>query len=289
VTIAAGFLHSEGVLLCSDTLMTSDAGCRYGSKIRLSPFKDGTLGVAFSGPVKFAESTLQQCERDVKIHSGPDREHADIADVVRNRWYSEYTAHKPNNVCEPSIIVAIWSVVDGIGLYSSSGAAIAESTSGYECIGFGEPLANHLIGEYHPYVSSEEAVWLATAVLCRVKDSIRAWCGGNTLLLHLLKDGRYKTIGDRRTKLLEKYANEYDQTVRALAGSFYDLAGDLRFNTALSESANQIARLRQRWKSEQAAIECDFPPRELTEALMKLPREFRKVKRSIQVVSKRNR
>jgi hypothetical protein len=62
MTIAAGFVHSGGVLMAADTLISGGAISRHQSKITGYRFDDGTAVFAFAGLVDYAEAAIQQCE-----------------------------------------------------------------------------------------------------------------------------------------------------------------------------------------------------------------------------------
>lgn len=290
MTIAAGFLHRGGILLCSDTLIGSEETAYYSSKITLVPFSDGTVGFAFSGPVPFLEATIQACDRVLKAYNGAPRPHATIVDSIRRVWLREYHAHKMKDYPDPRVILAVYSKLDGVGMYYSSATSIAESTRGHVCVGFGEPLASYLVGDYSEWTSEEDATNIAICMLARVKEALPHACGGDSMLLHLSKSGRWRAEGKKRTVAVEKYSKDYEVLARGLLLPLFCSDDDV-FAKGKTYFDSQLTSLRGRVKGEKGeamSSMCALPPRELVRAMTALPRETKRSGRALRRLTKRD-
>jgi hypothetical protein len=287
MTIAAGFLHRGGILLCCDTLIGNEETAYYSSKITLVPFSDGTVGFAFSGSVPFLEATIQACERVLKAYNGAPRAHATIVDSIRKVWLKEYNAHKMKDYPDPRVILAVHSKLDGVGMYYSSGTSIAESTRGHVCIGFGEPLASYLIGDYSEWTSEEDATSIAICMLARVKEALPHGCGGDSLLLHISKTGQCKAEGRKKTAAIEGHSKYYELLARGLLLPLF-CPDDDAFAKSKSRFDKHLASLRERIKNDAIPSMCALPPRELVRVMMALPRRARRSGRALRRLTKRD-
>ena len=62
MTIVAGFVHENGVLVCSDTLLANSTNAKYGAKIFPVLFNDGRALIGFSGLEVFAQGAIEQIQ-----------------------------------------------------------------------------------------------------------------------------------------------------------------------------------------------------------------------------------
>jgi hypothetical protein len=72
MTIVAGFLHRDGVLICADTQQESWVMKMHAPKVGHFDCYGGKVAYAFSGHSAFAESAIQKCERKLKSTNSGD-------------------------------------------------------------------------------------------------------------------------------------------------------------------------------------------------------------------------
>src|SRR5258708_4991092 len=88
MTIAAGFVHRDGVLLCSDLLMQDDYSKELGFKILDLEGKWGTGLAAFAGNVDYAMSAIQRFDRKLK-----NKPSSKVVEALEEQLYEHYTKH----------------------------------------------------------------------------------------------------------------------------------------------------------------------------------------------------
>jgi len=226
MTIAAGLLCKEGVLLCADTELTDWETKSQGSKIRQTEFPGGKAVFAFAGNVRFAVATLQKFERALKEkHPKKLFDPLVVMEDVLEREYRRHVLKHPdsstNTDLHYSVLIALWTPGGKVRLFISSYTVISEVFD-YEMMGIGEPLARHLVRPVHykemPYA---EALPLATYALRLVKDSIKD-CDGLSVFSLLGNDGTISTVTSMHPGpclQVERYAKGYDfLTTRLLMG-----------------------------------------------------------------------
>lgn len=152
MTIAAGFVTGEGIVISADSLYkTGDIKVL---RPKLFPYNDSPhCKVIFSsaGGALFAESRIQSCIEKI-ASSDPSSVNntrgllAVIREVLNEEW-PRLLGDNPDRAygADFQLLFALWTEENGIGgLYSSYQTAIVKKTK-YECLGAGMILGHHLI------------------------------------------------------------------------------------------------------------------------------------------------
>lgn len=273
MTIALGMLHSEGVLICADTLVSGATLGGYQSKIQAYKLFDGDAIFAFAGNVGLAESAIQQCEGILKSRK-KKRGRDELANAVRGVLAQEYKTHIANNSFvgsqyDYSFIVAVRSEIDGIEIYSSQLSALVRSRTGFESIGAGHDAAEMLIrAGYKPDASRKKAWNDAAYAIATIRRLMPGCVGGEPILMNLERDGGISVSGYNEAQLLASYGGLYDVESRALLETFLNTEDDAAFATQLGRFTQAIPHWRDQWKKQVSGWSA--PPSEVEDAFIDL-------------------
>jgi hypothetical protein len=257
MTIVAGFVHENGVLICSDTLLANSTNAKYGAKIFPVLFNDGRALIGFSGPEVFAQGAIEQIQRSLSTHTGSPRAMSEIVEHARRNWFRAYKKIHPKSteyLSGEQIVAAFWSAKEArVVLYRSSGESFSESPEHAECIGAGDVLGQYLIGSSAagPSHNEREIFERAVQVLASVKAYMPQSVGGRLVAATLTHKGEAKVYGCQEITYLEGYANLINIALREFAcGSLRGLRDGAFGDETLAEFDRHIRCLRQAWNDE---------------------------------------
>jgi hypothetical protein len=281
MTIAAGFVNENGVLLCADTLRANEFLSTYQSKIIPVSFPDGEALFCFSGEIKFAESAIQQCEASLKRHNRALRPLSEIAEAIRRVWARAFRdAHHRSDLSFDQIIAAVHSERDArVGLFCSSNQSFAESTSGFECIGAGDIVTRYVLdaspGE--PQIPQRRAFEAAVRALALVKRFMSSQIGGNLTAVNLTHIGNAQVYGHMDISRVAMLAEEFEDCMRPLASVYVqtmveaETAPVTALESALGNFTRQVCEMHESFAAIFSAP--DLFPRELEGLRNALKRE----------------
>lgn len=254
MTIAAGFLYQDGVLLCADTELTGWSMKLNDTKLGYIDRGDITVGVACAGNTAFSVAAMQKCFR--ALSDAPVEEFLGIIERTLEREYRKVVYRHPNQGTDPGL--QYWHLVamgggGETGLYLTEQATIREVHT-YACIGLGEAFAHQLLsGNFRPDMRERDALSLASWVVGNVKSRVPG-CGGATQFLIFRKDGTMKsyesTVGVGGNVLttvewVERYQSKYARMCQKL---FFKMADPQTttedFEHELEEFAKEARELR---------------------------------------------
>jgi 20S proteasome alpha/beta subunit len=260
MTIAAGFLCTDGVLLCADTEHTGWTSKSHQSKVDQFDVPDGKVCFALAGASALAWSAMQKCKKQLRETSSTDLV-ADIEGILDAEYRRNVLGHPDYLSLDYSLLLALWTKSGGVQLFSTTATALTEVRQ-FQCLGVGAELASYLIRTGFLSPSLKQASSLAAYTLACVKESI-AGCGGMSVYILLRKDGTSGVLTsehDGPTKEIEKYARVYDFTMRRLLLWMADMQGeDVYFERNLSELVvKEIIGKRREWMQGYRAKEQGF-------------------------------
>jgi hypothetical protein len=191
VTIAAGFLCSDGVLLCTDTQHTAYAMKIQNTKSDDFEFPGGKLAYAYAGNTHFAVSAMQACRKHMQEKNHPDPLAA--VEGALEREYRRNVLKHPDHTSDGSLdyqlLLALWLPQSATKLYLTSKTALEEITT-YRCIGVGEYLGNYLIEPaYTVRLEARKAFVIGAYAIAAAKEHVDG-CGGMSIFTLLQNDGR---------------------------------------------------------------------------------------------------
>jgi hypothetical protein len=259
MTIAAGFMSKDALIICADTLISGGVVSSHQSKLGGYKFKDGAAIFAFAGHVDFAEAAIQLCGEALRDHAkGQPRTHSQMAALVRRVLASEYKTHVIDNnyvgtIYDYTVIVGIRSAIDGLGLYCTNQTTMKRSRRGFELIGEGESialLAARRFGDYRSYrrMEIEDITLLAAYAIGEAKRHQEGSCGGGSVILVIPKNGQIYPAFGMDLPTIERYATKFHQYTNLLLSLFLDIDGD-NFSRELQGFPGAIAKLREEYKT----------------------------------------
>ena len=139
MTIAAGFVYDNGVMLCSDTEITGWGMRLQSGKIKTFKTEGGTLSMAYAGNTSFAVSTIQKCHRKLLEVKSADtfQELERILDKEYRRTVLSHPSHASDASLPYQLLIAFHpSVSNQTELYVTEQTTIHQD-AGHTCISIG--------------------------------------------------------------------------------------------------------------------------------------------------------
>jgi hypothetical protein len=255
MTIAAGFVVEDGILLCADTQYAG------GTKIHKAKLFPGTFGgslsviFALAGNDGYGRMAIEDTR--LAIASIPEAECSvgRIAVAVREAVKiidEEYVSKRPPNEIEGSrfeLLMAVWHQMEGLHLFAIRHTFL-EPVDSHECIGIGEYLARYLIGAYRKGTSKKQAAITAARMLSALKD-YDANCGGFSQIVVLRSDGTFSPNTWYESKVEDIHIPEFERLTRDLLSRVADVEmDDAEFKQHLDSFSRQISGVRESWRKE---------------------------------------
>jgi len=257
MTIAAGFIYQNGVLLCADTELSGWAMTLHGRKVEHFKCPVGTVGMAYAGNRAFAVSAIQKCKREL-VASSPGEALGKLERIIDKEYRRTVLSH-PSHAIDPtlsySLLIAICTQSGDLSLYATEQTATRQVPD-YECIGIGEALAHYLVRpEFSMGMGERATLSLATFMLACVKGNVPG-CGGFSQFVSIRKDGTAmdfmsggSLLGSSlltNTDWLERHSKGYDAFARKL---LFDIPNpevtDADFIASLNEFKKRMVKFRK--------------------------------------------
>jgi hypothetical protein len=170
MTMAAGFVARDGVLLCTDSLYSG--GVRvYGRKIFTHPLEAGVISFALAGHEPFAKRAIEDSKDDLdrnpNAHGSLVSIKARVESVLKTTW-ENFVDARPIEEREGSrfqLLIAIGTRREGTHLFSAVGPVLTPIET-YECFGVGFYVGHHIIETaYRPRMPLEKIAIIAVHAL----------------------------------------------------------------------------------------------------------------------------
>src|ERR1019366_7521364 len=220
MTIAAGFVVQDGIVLCADTKYS---GSMKVDRTKLFPTRfDSSLSVVFAlaGHEGYGKMAAEDCNDAIAAIDPSARSAIRVKRAIRgvvsgiNRNYIDVMPTPSDREdARFNLLAAVWHEIDGLHLFQVLRTSIVEVAS-HECIGIGDYLAGYLIG-HPPPMDARMAIILATHMLSALK-SYDANCGGYSQFITLRPDGTITQSKWYDSKVGDDHVFAYEQEVRRL-------------------------------------------------------------------------
>jgi hypothetical protein len=218
MTIAAGFKCSDGFVLCADTEITyADLYKESRAKLRASRLPNCDLYWAICGNVDFVNMLMGkiveaagECPDDMQqVRAAIERVCIDVSNAYPNHPQPEI----PLLIHEPKTANMRFVKLSG---------PIVSPVSDWVCVGTGQPLASHLIGDvYRRTMAMQKVGVLAAYALAHVKRHAFG-CGGSSQIVMVGNDGSitpFMTKGPGESnpeqEEFEKYVIGLDRAIKS--------------------------------------------------------------------------
>ena len=250
MTIAAGFVYRDGVLLCSDSQLTTYTSKTDARKLGYSSGPWGVSCVAIAGNGDFATTAAQRMRDELDKLAGPDGVMS-TAERVLDRYYRKLVLSNPRHSTLPldySLLLTFRLPGQAAKLYVTQDTAIREITT-YRCEGIGESLGHYLIRYlWRPDMSEEEIVSLAAYVIASAKNNVKD-CGGKTFVgcLRSVDGSLADYSNEEHVRHIENIYGWYEQEARRFMISHCTVSDD-EFKKQLATLTKSSLRIRRLWK-----------------------------------------
>jgi hypothetical protein len=148
MTIAAGFMHKSGIILCSDTQQEGGATKYHGPKAGIIDIPYGKIAFAFAGSSDFATTAIQSCGSRLKSVA-PDDTIRVLTEEVESEYRRLIFSH-PCYATDPNLpywlLIALWQkATDTCSLWVTQEHSLHSCFESFRAVGIGTDLANVLM------------------------------------------------------------------------------------------------------------------------------------------------
>jgi 20S proteasome alpha/beta subunit len=230
MTIAAGFVCSDGIVLCADTQETI-VGYTKNSTEKIRLWQDGGLNIAITGAgdTELIETISERIEHalySVYPSTGfwPSNRVRDIIQDEMSESFQKYIlpytqfSKDDRPWCELLILVTVSnSVSEYECLFRASGTTVRKIDLRAECIGSGLILAKSLIERfYHMGMNLDEMVLAACYIMYQTKKWVDG-CGGKTdIVISSRKNHFFGGLAGYEIEELERQFEQFEESVNWL-------------------------------------------------------------------------
>lgn len=229
MTIAAGFVCMDGIVLCADTQETTGYTKNNTEKIR--QWADGGLCMAITGAgdAELIETIGERIQHALVWEYSPKeiRMTDQVRDIIQQeissafrRYIAPYAAFPRDDRpgCDLLIVVTVKNEVNNYEcLFKASGTTVRQIEFGGDCVGSGLILAKSLMERFCDSFMNLDELVLA---MCYVMFQTKKWvdgCGGNTdLVVSSYSRDMFGGISSRDIESLEKQFESCETTTNLL-------------------------------------------------------------------------
>ena len=249
MTIAAGFLHRDGIILCSDTQQEGGTTKYHGPKIGVVDIPFGKIGFAFAGNVDFAIAAIQSCGQRLK-DTAPEDTVRVLTETVESEYRRLVFTHPDYHSGHLwySLVLSLWDESRGeCSLWATQDHSIISCFENFRPVGIGTDLANVIVRPFmNDMLSEEKALILMTFMMARVKETVPG-CGGISQYVAMGHNGSASAVMNISLEEVEKVSGPYDKAAHELLCSM-NIEDDQIYNNAAMAFIRQAVNDREMWK-----------------------------------------
>jgi 20S proteasome alpha/beta subunit len=251
MTIAAGFICRDGIVLATDTqysvggLLKTD-----GPKLfNVAERSDLSVVIAGAGSVPFMRMAVGEIE--AALRQMPDgtatlpKAKKVIEDVLMN-VFAVHVYPVPGDRPEFELLVGIWTQPDGLHLFRTYLTTVVPA-SDYACIGVGVYVSHFALSlMYRMDVGATEATFLAVYCIKAAKDYVDG-CGKRTRIQVIRRDGKIQRVYPNEIRDTEDYCEELCEAMQFFVlGTDYENLEDSSLDVLMGEFREAIVRFREK-------------------------------------------
>lgn len=265
MTLAAGMVLEDSVLLFADTLYSDGITKIYGTKLFRWNGKGSQVGFALAGDAALARMAIDDC-RDVLESATRPLSTSRIVQLLRpiiRRTYLEHVDARPlpeRRDCNFQLLIGVSGQGDMPRLYATSETAMYQ-VQRYECVGVGSEIARYVIecghDPHHPELTFDferQAITLALQTLVAAKEHVEGVGGSSEFLL--VERNRVTKAIPFNTRSVEPLARSYQNYATSLLSTLADDNEDDFVEEMLEGFVKYARYIRKRWK--EASFPDDF-------------------------------
>jgi 20S proteasome alpha/beta subunit len=254
VTIAAGLLYDQGVILFADTQFADGNMKTQRPKVGSFACPGGRIGFAMAGAAGFAISAIQKATHKLKTCEPSDvmQELEGILDEeYRRKVYTHPNFH--SGFVSYWFVISYWNEAQAkTWLFSTDEVALTASNGKYECRGIGSDLAHYLLKlSIEDELNEREALLVATYTLAKIKENVKD-CGGASHLLVMRNDGTFEIRDPFAFERVAKMTFGYEWSARKLLlATTHNGLTDQEFEQYIQMFAANARAIRVAWEQSQ--------------------------------------
>lgn len=246
MTIAAGFLCSDGIVLCADTQLTANYK-QQGQKVWLHAYDDVCVGVTGAGDYVLLKLANQQIEQRVRSGMDTDTILHGVVEPVLASIYDDHIDKAPDwkvNQCgyDLALIIAI-RTTSTVRLFESSRTSLAPVMD-YRCVGTGSPVGNYIAGTM--FSQQLPAHWgqALAAYLIQQTKTHGEDCGGNTNIVLIPNDGPAVFLSPTKIAQSEAIGTRIHERLGALLFATVEPLEEETFDELVCQFVDAVVRAR---------------------------------------------
>ncbi len=254
MTIAAGFVLTDGILLCADTLYEDGYTKEYRDKIFLWTDKGASVSFALAGHASIGKMAVDDC---IEALSACPKERLSIADALKivrpilKTTHEQYVEARPfeyREISRFSLLVAVCALNESPRLYLASDAAF-ERVHSFDCVGVGRQLGRYIIEPmFQSSMNINQAVPLAIQALASAKERVDG-VGGKSQFIAIRRNGPVSDVVPHDVNLTEPLVLEYQRRAAGLLLAAADSQIDeTEFKKRKDSFGTYVQELRAKWK-----------------------------------------
>lgn len=255
MTIAAGLVATDGILLCADTLYTDGQTKDYRDKIFSWTGKGAAACFAIAGNATIARMVVDECCDALSGYRGRTLSISNILTIARpivKNAYEQYVDTRPSDERQAAdfwLLIAASAATQGFRLYSSMRSAIARVDT-FECIGVGRQVGRYIIEpSYRGDMTVDGAAVLAIHALAAAKERVDGVDGKSQFLA--VKDGFVSPVVPQNVDSWEMYVLQFRTAASRLLLTLGDGSVDEQaFNEGLEEFCKEARSIRAFWRGD---------------------------------------
>lgn len=211
MTIAAGFICHEGVLLASDTLYAG-INKRYGRK--LWTVKAGNNLVCFGGAG--LQGGLERTQDEIAQRLLPGMDRATVIAMLEDVLQHVLDVQQPADGEQTSGLFAI-RIGTACQLFENTDGKTMLSPIGHagQCVGWATALGQYFLDQLYQQPMPMKWARIVAAHLIRQAKQYSEYCGGDTHVLEIRADGSERMVTDQvEIQRDEQYLGQLDEAMR---------------------------------------------------------------------------
>jgi 20S proteasome alpha/beta subunit len=252
MTIAAGFVAADGMLLCADRLLTDGYTKQYSDKILTWSGYGITACFAAAGCATVAKMAIEDCASSLnKLAS--DEPFSDVYSCIRDsvkfiqREYVDAVPIEERQQSRFYLLIVVHTKQAGLRMYSTNDAAIS-AVQTFECIGAGRGIGLHIMEPlYDRKMTIESLSSLALLAFAAAKDRVDG-VGGKSQFISIGRDGLISPIVPHDGSDADEHVLEFSENCNRL---LLDIANkslaDSEFSTKLDKFIDEVRFMRALW------------------------------------------
>ncbi len=218
MTIAAGFVCGDGILLSADTRLTEAGEIKLDrSKIIETLLTDDSNAVfAFAGNDYLMRMIIEECRDNLRaqLHDCSLQHFKAIVRETIKPISEDY----PNETLQLLMAVRLRNDLHLLASY----CAVVKEVDGYECIGSGHSIAHYVLSKSFKYFDHLEMTRFRATCALKAAKEIDEPCGGRSEMVLLRSDGTTDRHPPRPTQFLEECINKCEKLSAELLWTVFD-------------------------------------------------------------------